>query len=100
MTRPTPAALPIVAAAACLISLAPAALAGQLAVGEAIPLEPPPGYGFRALYTPPVLHSRWEPTDSSFGRTFREPLYTAPPGYIYRHVRGYTRVRVASLPVH
>ena len=61
-----------------------------------IPLQPPPGYEFRAVYTPPVLHSRWEPTDTSFGQTFREPLYTTPRGYVYRYVRGYTRVRVAD----
>jgi hypothetical protein len=70
--------------------------AGQLAVGEVIPLEPPPGYAFRPVYTPPVLHSRWEPADSFGGRVFREPIYTTPPGYVYRYVRGYTRVRVAD----
>src|SRR5688572_2652265 len=91
MTRIIPAAL----LAIVLISPIPSA-AGQLAVGEVVPLEPPPGYAFRAVHTPPVLHSRWEPADSSFGRTFREPLYTTPRGYIYRHVRGYTRVRVAD----
>jgi len=97
MTRPMPAALRALTAAAVLISAATPGLAGgQLAVGEVIPLEPPPGYEFRALYTPPVLHSRWEPTDTSFGRAFREPLYTAPRGYIYRHVRGYTAVRVVD----
>jgi hypothetical protein len=84
------------AAAALLISAAaPAMAAGQLAVGEVIPLEPPPGYAFRPVYTPPVLHSRWEPADSFGGRVFREPIYTTPPGYVYRYVRGYTRVRVA-----
>jgi hypothetical protein len=91
MTRAIAAAL----LAAILISPTPSA-AGQLAVGEAVPLQPPPGYAFRAVYTPPALHSRWEPADSSFGRVFREPLYTTPRGYIYRHVRGYTRVRVAD----
>jgi hypothetical protein len=92
MIRPTLRAL----AAIALVSAANPAFAGQLAVGEVIPLEPPPGYEFRALYTPPVLHSRWEPADTSYGpgRTFREPIYTAPPGYVYRYVRGYTRVRV------
>ena len=92
MIRPTLRAL----AAIALVSAANPAFAGQLAVGEVIPLEPPPGYEFRALYTPPVLHSRWEPADTSYGpgRTFREPIYTAPRGYVYRYVRGYTRVRV------
>jgi hypothetical protein len=82
--------------AAALVSAAPAFAGGQLAVGEVIPLEPPPGYEFRPVYTPPVLHSRWEPTDNSFGRTFREPVYTAPPGYVYRYVSGYTRVRLVD----
>ena len=91
MTRIIPTAL----LATILLSPAPLA-AGQLAIGEAIPLEPPPGYAFRAVYTPPVLHSRWEPADSTFGRTFREPIYTTPRGYVYRYVRGYTRVRVAD----
>jgi len=91
MTRIIPAAL----LAIVLTSPVPST-AGQLAVGEVIPLEPPPRYAFRAVYTPPVLHSRWEPADSASGRVFREPLYTTPRGYIYRHVRGYTRVRVAD----
>jgi hypothetical protein len=91
MIRPTLRALATMA----LVSAASPALAGgQLAVGEVVPLEPPPGYEFRALYTPPVMHSRSETADTSFGRAFREPLYTAPPGYVYRYVRGYTRVRV------
>ncbi len=94
MTRPMSAGLRVLAAIA-LVSAATPVLAGdQLAVGEVIPLEPPSGYEFRALYTPPVLHSRWEPTDSSTGQVFREPLYTAPRGYIYRYVRGYTAVRL------
>ena len=100
MTRPIAAAL---ASAAILLFNVPAVLAGgQLAIGEVIPLEPPPGYEFRALYTPPVVHSRWDPTDNSYGQVFREPLYTAPRGYLYRYVRGYTAVRVADpalLPV-
>ncbi len=93
MTRPTLAAF-LTAAAAFIFAAAPALAGEQLAVGEVIPLEPPPGYEFRALYTPPVLHSRWVPSDSSYGHVFREPVYTAPPGYIYRHVRGYTAVRI------
>ena len=93
MTRPS---APLCALAAAIALISPAAVAQQLAVGEVIPLEPPPGYEFRAVYTPPVLHSRWEPADNSFGQTFREPLYTAPPGYIYRYVRGYTAVRVVD----
>lgn len=97
MTRPIPATLRAFAAAVVLVSLGPVAHAGgQLAVGEVIPLEPPPGYEFRAVYTPPVLHSRWEPTDDSYGHVFREPVYTAPRGYVYRYVRGYTRVRVVD----
>jgi hypothetical protein len=93
MIRPT---LRTLAAVALVSAASPAFAGGQIAVGEVIPLEPPPGYEFRALYTPPVLHSRWEPADTSFGpsRTFREPLYMTPPGYVYRYVRGYTRVRV------
>ena len=93
MIRPMLRAL---AAIAFVSAANPALAGGQLAVGEVIPLEPPPGYEFRALYTPPVLQSRWEPADTSFGpgRTFREPLYTTPRGYVYRYVRGYTRVRV------
>ena len=93
MIRPT---LRAIAAIALVSAANPAFAGGQLAVGEVVPLEPPPGYEFRALYTPPVLHSRWEPDDTSYGagRTFREPIYTAPRGYVYRHVRGYTRVRV------
>jgi hypothetical protein len=88
-------ALSALCAAAVICAAAPAMAAGQLAVGEVIPLEPPPGYAFRPVYTPPVLHSRWEPADSFGGRVFREPIYTTPPGYVYRYVRGYTRVRVA-----
>lgn len=96
MMRPTLRAL----AAILLISAAnPAFAGGQLAVGEVVPLEPPPGYQFRALYTPPILHSRWEPEDNSYRRAFREPIYSAPRGYVYRYVRGYTRVRVANLAV-
>lgn len=96
MMRPTLQAL----AAILLISAAnPAFAGGQLAVGEVVPLEPPPGYQFRALYTPPILHSRWEPEDTSYRRAFREPIYSAPRGYVYRYVRGYTRVRVANLAV-
>ncbi len=91
MTRAVAAAL----FAAILISPSPS-VAGQLAIGEVIPLQPPPGYAFRAVYTPPALHSRWEPADSTFRSVFREPLYTTPRGYIYRYVRGYTRVRVAD----
>jgi hypothetical protein len=89
-------ALSALCAAAVICAAAPALAAGQLAVGEVIPLEPPPGYAFRPVYTPPVLHSRWEPADSFGGRVFREPIYTTPPGYVYRYVRGYTRVRVAD----
>jgi len=95
MTRMISAAL----LAAILISpslmITPSA-AGQLAVGEVIPLEPPPGYAFRPVYTPPARGSRWEPADATFGAVFREPIYTTPPGYTYRYVRGYTRVRVAD----
>jgi hypothetical protein len=93
MRRPTLRALATIALAS---AVSPAFAGGQLAVGEVVPLEPPPGYEFRALYTPPVLQSRWEPDDTSYGpgRTFREPIYTAPRGYVYRYVRGYTRVRV------
>ncbi len=94
MKRPISCAL----AAIALISLAsPAFARGQLAVGEVVPLEPPPGYAFRAVYTPPVLSSRWEPDDTSYRRAFREPIYTAPRGYVYRYVRGYTRDRVSKL---
>ena len=93
MTRLMPHAL---AAAAAILFAAPAFAGGQLAVGEVIPLEPPPGYEFRAVYTRPVLASRWEPADSSYRHVFREPLYTAPRGYIYRYVRGYTAVRVVD----
>jgi hypothetical protein len=97
MTRPMPDTLRALSAAAALICLsAPALAGGQLAVGEVIPLSPPPGYEFRPLYTPPVMHSRWEPTDNTFGTVFREPLYTAPPGYAYRYVRGYTAVRLVD----
>jgi hypothetical protein len=93
MTRLIAAA--VLALAAVLIAPAPS-MAGQLAVGEVIPLEPPPGYAFRPVYVQPVLHSRWEPADSFGGRVFREPLYSTPRGYVYRHVQGYTRVRVAD----
>jgi hypothetical protein len=95
MTRLSPACF---ALAALLLSPVQA-IAGQLAIGEAIPLEPPPGYAFRAVYTPPALHSRWEPADTTFGQTFREPVYSTPRGYVYRYVRGYTRVRVADATV-
>ena len=45
MIRPTLRAL----AAIALVSAAnPAFAGGQLAVGEVVPLEPPPGYEFRA----------------------------------------------------
>lgn len=87
-----------IALAALLLSSVPAH-AGQLAIGEVVPLDPPPGYIFRPVYTPPVPHSRWEPTDTSFRQTFREPLYATPRGYVYRYVRGYTRVRMAAAPV-
>lgn len=91
----TPTRLALYAAAAiALMSAVNPASAGPLAVGEVVPLEPPPGYAFRPLYTAPVLHSRWEPADTTFGRAFREPLYSTPRGYVYRYVRGYTRVRV------
>ncbi len=93
MTRAAPAALLMLAA---VLAFSAPATAGQLAIGEVVPLESPPGYAFRAVYTSPVLHSRWEPADSAFGQTFREPLYTTPRGYIYKYVRGYTRVRVAG----
>ena len=96
MTRPLAALRALAAAAAVICAATPAMAAGQLAVGEVIPLEPPPGYAFRPVYTPPALHSRWEPTDSFGGRVFREPIYTTPPGYVYRYVRGYTRVRIAD----
>jgi hypothetical protein len=94
MPRPMSAVLCALAVATALMSAVPAFAGRPLAVGEAIPLVPPPGYTLRAVYTRPVLHSRWEPADTSFGRAFREPLYSTPPGYIYNHVRGYTRVRV------
>lgn len=96
MTRPLAALRALAAAAAVLYVATPAMAAGQLAVGEVIPLQPPPGYAFRPVYTPPALHSRWEPTDRFGGRVFREPIYSTPPGYIYRYVRGYTRVRLAD----
>ena len=50
MTRPTS---PPLAPRGRLLVLPPrpAFAAGQLAVGEVIPLEPPPGYAFRAVYT-------------------------------------------------
>lgn len=96
MTRPLAALRALAAAAAVIGAATPAIAGGQLAVGEVIPLQPPPGYEFRPVYTPPALHSRWEPADASFGQTFREPLYTTPRGYVYRYVRGYTRVRVAD----
>ena len=93
MTRPSP---PPSLRFAPFLSPHPTSVAGQLAVGEVIPLEPPPGYAFRPVYVTPALHSRWEPTDSFGGRVFREPLYSTPRGYVYRHVQGYTRVRVAD----
>jgi hypothetical protein len=92
----TPAILRAFAAVLAIAASGAPALAGQLAVGEVIPLEPPPGYAFRPLYTPPIMQSRWEPADTTFGVTFREPVYSTPRGYVYRYVRGYTRVRVAD----
>ena len=85
--------------AACL-AFPPAAQAGPvpLAVGEVIPLLPPEGYVFRPVYVRPIMHSRWEPTDTSMGYAFREPLYTAPRGYVYRTVSGYAVYRVAVRP--
>ncbi|MBV6489022.1 MAG: hypothetical protein GHHEDOFH_03000 [Pseudorhodoplanes sp.] len=83
----------LILAAGLTIGATPAA-AQPLAVGEVIPLTPPPGWAYRAVYTEPAMHSRWTPTDTSSGKTFREPLYVAPPGYVYRHVRGYQLVRL------
>jgi hypothetical protein len=97
MKRPILRALVAIALISAISGASPAFARGQLAVGEVVPLEPPPGYAFRAVYTPPALGSRWEPDDTSYRRAFREPIYTAPRGYVYRHVRGYTRVRVAKL---
>lgn len=79
-----------------LFGAAPVSAGGQLAVGEVVPLYHPPGYVIRPVYTPPVLHSRWTPADTSYGVVFREPLYRARPGYVYRYVRGYTRQRIAA----
>lgn len=86
-------------AAGLTIGATPAA-AQPLAVGEVIPLTPPPGRAYRAVYTKPAMHSRWAPTDTSSGKTFREPLYVAPPGYVYRHVRGYQLVRLPDPAAH
>lgn len=66
----------------------------QLAVGEVIPLLPPEGYAFRPVYVQPAYGSRWEPADTSMGYPFREPLYTAPRGYVYRTIAGYAVYRV------
>lgn len=80
---------------AASLALPPAAQAGApLAVGEVIPLLPPEGYVFRPVYARPALGSRWEPTDYSMGRPFREPLYTAPRGYVYRTISGYAVYKV------
>ena len=96
MTQPMSAALRVLLAATALLLLpfVSAQAGDQLAVGEVIPLQSPPGYEIRPVYTQPVLSSRWTPTDNSFGQVFREPVYTAPPGYVYRYVRGYSAVRV------
>jgi hypothetical protein len=68
--------------------------AAPLAIGEVIPLLPPEGYVFRPVYARPALGSRWEPTDYSMGRPFREPIYTAPRGYVYRTISGYAVYKV------
>ena len=89
-------AAPLVAVALAgglALSAAPVA-AGPLAVGEVIPLTPPPGWDYRPVYARPVMHSRWTPADTSMGEAFREPVHTAPPGYVHRYVRGYALVRL------
>jgi hypothetical protein len=60
--------------------------AKQLAVGEA-------GHGLYPVYTPP--NGPLRVGDTSGG--FREPIYTTPPGYRYRYIRGYRVVRQARL---
>jgi hypothetical protein len=78
---------PAIAAIAVILSASAPALAEmRLAVGAAAPIEQPVNGEIRPVYVTPVLGSRWEPTDNGF----REPIYTTPRGYIYRHVRGYT----------
>lgn len=79
--------------AALGIAAAHPAAAQSLAVGAVAPLPQPPSGEIRPVYVRPVLHSRWSP--SAYG--FREPIYTAPPGYVYRHIRGYTRL--AAKPI-
>lgn len=86
---------------AASLALPLAAQAGNrpLAIGEVIPLMPPEGYVFRAVYAQPAYASRWEPVDTSMnGRPFREPLYTAPRGYVYRTIAGYAVYRVGVRP--
>ena len=86
---------------AASLALPLAAQAGNrpLAIGEVIPLTPPEGYVFRPVYAQPAYGSRWEPVDTSMnGRPFREPLYTAPRGYVYRTISGYAVYRVAVRP--
>ena len=70
-------------------------LGQELAVGAAAGYEVPPGYEAVPVFTRPN-GSAWTPPDNSFGYTFREPLYTTPPGYRYYYVRGYYLRRVVD----
>jgi hypothetical protein len=80
----------VVALAISAVLGAPNAVAAtRLAVGAVAPLPQSPLGEFRPVYVTPVKHSRWEPSSDGF----REPIYTTPRGYIYRHVRGYQLVR-------
>ena len=69
--------------------------ATRLAVGAVAPLPQSERGEFRPVYVTPVKQSRWEP----FANGFREPIYTAPRGYIYHHVRGYQLVRTKHASV-
>ncbi len=68
----------------------------RLAVGAAGGFALPEGAQMRPVYTLP-RGTRWDPVDAGPGYSFREPIYTTPPGYRYVYVRGYQIVRPRAL---
>lgn len=77
----------VAAAALLAASLAPAS-ARQLAVGAAAGYWEPPGYVARPVFVRPN-GGGWQPSDTTQGYRFREPIYWTPRGYRYHYVRGY-----------
>ncbi len=82
-----------------ILTVSPASAERRLAVGAAGGFYLPEGTRMIPVYTWP-RGTRWEPADTGLGYRFREPIYTAPPGYKYVYVRGYQIIPAHKPSIH